>query len=39
VELRKQRGNVSQACEALGLPKQTLYHKMQKYQLTPEDYK
>jgi two-component system C4-dicarboxylate transport response regulator DctD len=39
VELRKQRGNVAQTCEALGLPKQTLYHKMQKYQLIAEDYK
>jgi two-component system, NtrC family, C4-dicarboxylate transport response regulator DctD len=39
VELRKQRGNVSLACEALGLPKQTLYHKMQKYQLVAEEYK
>jgi two-component system, NtrC family, C4-dicarboxylate transport response regulator DctD len=39
VELRKQRGNVTQTCEALGLPKQTLYHKMQKYQLIAEEYK
>ena len=39
LELRKQRGNVSQACETLGMPKQTLYHKMQKYQLVAEDYK
>lgn len=39
VELRKQRGNVTQTCEALGLPKQTLYHKMQKYQLVAEEFK
>lgn len=38
-ELRKQGGSVTQTCEALGLPKQTLYHKMQKYQLVAEDYK
>jgi two-component system C4-dicarboxylate transport response regulator DctD len=38
-ELRKQKGNVGQACEALGLPKQTLYHKMQKFQLIAEEYK
>ncbi len=39
VELRKHRGNVNPICEALGLPKQTLYHKMQKYQLVAEEYK
>lgn len=39
VELRKHRGNVGPICEALGLPKQTLYHKMQKYQLVAEEYK
>jgi two-component system C4-dicarboxylate transport response regulator DctD len=39
VELRKHRGNVGPVCEALGLPKQTLYHKMQKYQLVAEEYK
>ncbi len=38
-ELRKHRGNVGPICEALGLPKQTLYHKMQKYQLVAEEYK
>jgi two-component system C4-dicarboxylate transport response regulator DctD len=39
MELRRQRGNVTQAGEILGLPKQTLYHKMQKYQLVAEEYK
>jgi two-component system C4-dicarboxylate transport response regulator DctD len=39
VELRKYRGNVGPVCETLGLPKQTLYHKMQKYQLVAEEYK
>jgi two-component system C4-dicarboxylate transport response regulator DctD len=38
-ELRKQHGNVTPICEVLGLPKQTLYHKMQKYQLVAEEYK
>ncbi len=39
MELRKQHGNVALACEALGLPKQTLYHKMQKFQVVAEDFK
>ena len=39
MELRKHRGNVTQTGETLGLPKQTLYHKMQKYQLVAEEYK
>jgi two-component system C4-dicarboxylate transport response regulator DctD len=39
VELRKHRGNVGPICDALGLPKQTLYHKMQKYQLVADEYK
>ena len=39
LELRKQHGNVALACEALGLPKQTLYHKMQKLQLSAEEFK
>lgn len=39
MELRKQAGNVALACEALGVPKQTLYHKMQKFQLVAEDFK
>jgi two-component system C4-dicarboxylate transport response regulator DctD len=38
-ELRKHRGNVNPICESLSLPKQTLYHKMQKYQLVAEEYK
>ncbi len=39
IELRRQRGNVTLACEALGVPKQTLYHKMQKFQLVADDFK
>ena len=39
MELRKQHGNVAQACEALGMPKQTLYHKLQKFQLSAEEFK
>jgi two-component system C4-dicarboxylate transport response regulator DctD len=38
-ELRKAGGSVTTASAALGLPKQTLYHKMQKYQLVAEDFK
>ncbi|WEF34656.1 sigma-54-dependent transcriptional regulator [Pseudoduganella chitinolytica] len=37
--LRAAGGSVSSACTALGLPKQTLYHKMQKHGLTAEDYR
>jgi two-component system, NtrC family, C4-dicarboxylate transport response regulator DctD len=37
--LRAAGGNVATACTALGLPKQTMYHKMQKYGLTAEDYR
>ncbi len=37
--LRAAGGNVAAACTALGLPKQTLYHKMQKYGLAAEDYR
>ncbi|MTW11777.1 response regulator [Pseudoduganella eburnea] len=37
--LRASGGSVAAACTALGLPKQTLYHKMQKYGLTAEDYR
>ncbi|AXA90936.1 sigma-54 dependent transcriptional regulator [Massilia sp. YMA4] len=37
--LRDALGNVATACAALGLPKQTLYHKMQKHGLTAEDYR
>ncbi|WP_228895722.1 sigma-54-dependent transcriptional regulator [Pseudoduganella aquatica] len=37
--LRAASGNVGDACAALGLPKQTMYHKMQKYGLAAEDYR
>jgi two-component system C4-dicarboxylate transport response regulator DctD len=37
--LRAAGGNVGEACTALGLPKQTMYHKMQKYGLAAEDYR
>lgn len=39
LELRNAGGNVAEACAALGLPKQTLYHKMQKYGLAAEGYR
>jgi two-component system C4-dicarboxylate transport response regulator DctD len=39
LELRNARGNVSAACAALGLPKQTMYHKMQKYGLVAEEFR
>ena len=38
-ELRNHSGNVLEACVALGLPKKTLYHKMQKYNLIAEKFK
>ncbi len=38
-ELRCQGGNVAQVGLVLGLPKQTLYHKMQKYSLVAEDFR
>jgi two-component system C4-dicarboxylate transport response regulator DctD len=37
--LRAGGGNVAAACAALSLPKQTLYHKMQKYGLAADDYR
>jgi two-component system C4-dicarboxylate transport response regulator DctD len=37
--LRAAGGSVAEACTALGLPKQTLYHKMQKHGLAAEDYR
>ncbi len=37
--LRAAGGSVAEACAALGLPKQTLYHKLQKYGLAAEDYR
>ena len=39
LELRNAGGNVGVACAALALPKQTMYHKMQKYGLAAEDYR
>jgi two-component system C4-dicarboxylate transport response regulator DctD len=38
-ELRRMGGSVVDVAAALGMPKQTLYYKMQKYGLTPEDYR
>ena len=38
-ELRRAAGNVVDVAAALGVPKQTLYYKMQKYGLTPDDYR
>jgi two-component system C4-dicarboxylate transport response regulator DctD len=37
-ELRKQNGCVAAAGQALGLPKKTLYDKIQRHQLALEDY-
>jgi two-component system C4-dicarboxylate transport response regulator DctD len=39
LELRNAGGSVADACTALSVPKQTLYHKMQKYGLAGEDYR
>ncbi len=38
-ELRAYSGNVSEVSTVLGLPKQTLYHKMQKYNLVAEEFR
>lgn len=38
-ELAHHAGNVNEACASLGLPKQTLYHKMQKYNLIAENFR
>ncbi|MBC7858949.1 MAG: sigma-54-dependent Fis family transcriptional regulator [Burkholderiaceae bacterium] len=38
-ELRNHAGSVIEACAVLGLPKQTLYHKMQKYNLVAEEFR
>ncbi|SFU87107.1 two component, sigma54 specific, transcriptional regulator, Fis family [Pseudoduganella namucuonensis] len=38
-ELRNAGGSVAEACAALGLPKQTMYHKMQKYGISADDYR
>lgn len=37
--LRQHGGNVMEACAVLGLPKPTLYHKMQKYNLVAEEFR
>lgn len=37
--LRHFGGNVTDTCAALCLPKQTLYHKMQKYNLVADDFR
>ena len=37
--LRNHAGNVMEASAVLGLPKQTLYHKLQKYNLIAEEFK
>ncbi|MFP4137246.1 MAG: sigma-54-dependent transcriptional regulator [Halomonas sp.] len=37
--LTRHRGRVSEACERLGLPRKTLYDKLKKYGLRPEDYR
>ncbi len=37
-ELRRQRGNVTAACRALGIPRKTLYDKLSKYGLRREDF-
>ena len=37
--LRAAGGNVAEACATLSLPKQTMYHKLQKYGLAAEDYR
>jgi two-component system C4-dicarboxylate transport response regulator DctD len=37
--LRNAGGSVADACTALSVPKQTLYHKMQKYGLAGENYR
>jgi two-component system C4-dicarboxylate transport response regulator DctD len=38
-ELRKASGSIVDVSAVLGVPKQTLYYKMQKYGLTPDDYR
>ncbi|MET3133336.1 two-component system C4-dicarboxylate transport response regulator DctD [Oxalobacteraceae bacterium GrIS 1.11] len=38
-ELRNYAGNVGEVSLVLGLPKQTLYHKMQKYNLVAEEFR
>jgi two-component system C4-dicarboxylate transport response regulator DctD len=38
-ELRRAAGSIADVSVALGVPKQTLYYKVQKYGLSPDDYK
>jgi two-component system C4-dicarboxylate transport response regulator DctD len=38
-ELRRAAGSVVDVAASLGMPKQTLYYKMQKYGITPDDYR
>jgi two-component system C4-dicarboxylate transport response regulator DctD len=38
-ELRRAAGSIADVSAALGVPKQTLYYKVQKYGLSPDDYK
>jgi two-component system C4-dicarboxylate transport response regulator DctD len=38
-ELRRAAGSIAEISVTLGVPKQTLYYKMQKYGLSPDDYK
>jgi len=38
-ELRRQQGNVARAADALGLPKKTLYDKLRKHNLLPDEFR
>ena len=38
-QLRRQHGNVAGASERLGIPKKTLYHKIQQYGIKTEWYR
>ena len=38
-ELRRQQGNVARTAEALGLPKKTLYDKLHRHGLLPEEFR
>ena len=38
-ELRRQSGNVARAADALGLPKKTLYDKLRKHGLLPDEFR
>ncbi len=37
--LASHRGRITEVCEHLGLPRKTLYDKLKKYSLKPEDYR